>query len=70
MGEILWDLLPTGAQMGGAPANFAYHARALGAEAGVVTRVGSDALGQALQRRLEAWRLPLDLVQVDAQAPT
>ena len=29
VGEILWDLLPSGKQLGGAPANFAYHARAL-----------------------------------------
>jgi len=41
LGEVLWDLLPTGAQMGGAPANFAYHAGALGARAGVVSRVGA-----------------------------
>ena len=32
IGELLWDLLPTGAQIGGAPANFSYHARALGAD--------------------------------------
>ena len=32
VGEVLWDLLPGGKQLGGAPANFTYHARALGAE--------------------------------------
>ena len=42
VGELLWDLLPGGRQMGGAPANFACHARALGAEAYVVSRVGKD----------------------------
>ncbi len=31
LGEVLWDLLLTGPQLGGAPANFAYHAHALGA---------------------------------------
>ena len=31
LGEVLWDLLPAGEQFGGAPANFAYHAHALGA---------------------------------------
>jgi fructokinase len=30
LGELLWDLFPDGKQLGGAPANFAYHARALG----------------------------------------
>ena len=33
LGEVLWDLLPAGPQLGGAPANFTCHARALGAEA-------------------------------------
>ena len=70
LGEILWDLLPSGAQPGGAPANFAYHAQALGAQAGVVTRVGNDRLGRDLQDHLAAMNLPLDLVQVDETAPT
>jgi fructokinase len=38
MGEVLWDLLPGGRQLGGAPANFAYHAQSLGAQARVFTR--------------------------------
>jgi fructokinase len=33
LGEVLWDLLPDGRRLGGAPANFAYHASALGADA-------------------------------------
>ena len=70
LGEILWDLLPSGAQPGGAPANFAYHAQALGAQAGVVTRVGNDRLGRDLQDHLAAMNLPLDLVQVDETVPT
>jgi fructokinase len=70
LGEVLWDSLPTGAQMGGAPANFAYHARALGARAGVVTRVGQDSLGRDIRRRLEELGLPPDLVQVDEAFPT
>jgi len=35
IGEVLWDLLPGGRQFGGAPANFAYHAKALGTDAQV-----------------------------------
>ena len=70
VGEVLWDLLPAGAQPGGAPANFACHARALGADAGVVTRVGDDALGRDILRRLDALGLPTSLVQVDESAPT
>src|ERR1700733_15838933 len=54
LGEVLWDLLPTGSQLGGAPANFAYHVHALGAEAHVVTRVGNDEYGREIVRRFHA----------------
>lgn len=45
IGEILWDLLPEGKQLGGAPTNFAYHARQLGLEASIISNVGNDELG-------------------------
>ncbi len=45
LGELLWDELPSGAQLGGAPANFAYHASQLGHKAAVISAVGNDALG-------------------------
>jgi fructokinase len=70
IGEILWDLLPSGKQLGGAPANFAYHAHALGAEVRVVSRVGNDPLGLEILARLAALGLPVDGVGVDASAPT
>jgi fructokinase len=44
-GELLWDIYPDGARLGGAPANLAYHAEKLGAEATLITRVGNDELG-------------------------
>jgi fructokinase len=70
VGEVLWDLLPAGRQLGGAPANFAYHAHALGAEALVVSRVGNDALGREILDRLGSLGLPTKGVAVDAAAPT
>jgi fructokinase len=70
LGEILWDLLPEGKQLGGAPANFAYHARALGAEAAPITRVGNDALGREILEVLSALGEPTHFVQVDESAPT
>jgi fructokinase len=70
VGEVLWDLLLTGAQLGGAPANFAYHAHALGAEAQVITRVGKDDYGREIIRRFHAMGLPETGVQVDETAPT
>lgn len=49
LGEVLYDVLPEGAKLGGAPANFAYHASQFGFNAMAVSAVGNDALGdQAL----------------------
>ena len=48
IGEILWDMLPSGKALGGAPANFAYHAGRLGAEGWAVSAVGEDALGREI----------------------
>jgi fructokinase len=70
IGEILWDLLPQGRQLGGAPANFAYHARALGAEARLVSRVGKDTLGQEALERLMKLGLATELIELDDVAPT
>ncbi len=45
IGEILWDMLPAGKQLGGAPTNFAYHARQLGLRSSIISSVGNDDLG-------------------------
>ena len=45
MGEALWDVLPEGKKLGGAPANFAYHISQFGLESRVVSAVGDDKLG-------------------------
>jgi fructokinase len=70
VGEILWDLLPAGRELGGAPANFIQHARALGADAALVSRVGDDDLGRQAVDRLRARGVATDLIQVDRAAPT
>jgi len=70
LGEILWDLLPDGKQLGGAPANFAYHAKALGAEAWVVSRVGEDELGREILGRVEGLGLRRDCLTADRAHPT
>ena len=49
VGEVLWDLLPAGRQLGGAPCNFAFHCRQLGHASAIVSRVGTDALGRELR---------------------
>ena len=48
MGEALWDVLPEGKKLGGAPANFAYHASQFGLESRVVSAVGDDSLGKEI----------------------
>jgi fructokinase len=70
LGEVLWDLLPSGKQLGGAPANFTFHCRCLGADARLVTRVGDDDLGREVLDRLRSMGLPTDTVQVDPAWPT
>jgi fructokinase len=70
LGEMLWDLLPSGKQLGGAPANFAYMTALLGDHALVASRVGKDRLGNAAARRLTRLGLPATFLQVDADRPT
>jgi len=57
MGEILWDVLPTGKVLGGAPANFAYHANRYGFEGRVVSAIGRDGLGEEILETLKAKKL-------------
>lgn len=48
MGETLWDVLPEGKKIGGAPANFAYHVSQFGLPSCVVSAIGDDALGKEI----------------------
>ncbi|HEY9232812.1 MAG TPA: carbohydrate kinase [Blastocatellia bacterium] len=65
LGEIVWDLLPGGPQLGGAPTNFAYFANLLGNHSVVASRVGADTLGVETLARLQQSGLPTGYVQVD-----
>jgi len=70
IGEILWDLLPAGARIGGAPTNFSCHAAALGADAAVISRVGADASGESLLACLGEFGVATDGVSEDPGHPT
>jgi fructokinase len=70
LGELLWDLLPNGSHLGGAPANFAYVASLLGAYSVVVSRVGNDDLGHNAQHILHQHGLDAAYIQTDWQYPT
>ncbi|WP_278814649.1 carbohydrate kinase family protein, partial [Bifidobacterium pullorum] len=54
LGELLWDMLPTGKRAGGAPVNFIYHASMNGAEGVAISAVGEDELGDELLAATEA----------------
>lgn len=69
-GEVLWDRFPDGAQLGGAPANVAYHLAALGVDVALVTRVGEDADGERAIAELAAAGVDVSLVQRDPERAT
>jgi fructokinase len=70
IGELLWDLLPTGKQLGGAPTNFAYHAQALGGNALIASSIGDDALGREILDRFKSLRLSPEYIAIDKTHPT
>jgi fructokinase len=70
VGEVLWDSLPEGLFLGGAPFNVACHLRAAGTPVSMVSRVGNDRLGDEVLRRATRYGVGVDLMQVDAALPT
>ena len=70
IGELLWDILPAGPQLGGAPANYGVMAGRLGNNAYVLSRIGRDALGDEALRVLRPFPVNSAHVQVDPEQPT
>jgi len=70
IGELLWDLLPQGKQMGGAPCNFAFHAMQAGFEAHVISAIGEDEDGREILRVMSQLGLDRKHVQKRADFPT
>lgn len=65
IGELLWDLLPDGMRLGGAPANFAVMAGRLGNRAAILSRIGRDDLGRQAIDRLASMPVETNFIQVD-----
>ena len=65
LGEALWDILPTEKKLGGAPSNFAYHARRLGYDAIAISAIGRDALGDEILETLSQKQLEYLMPRVD-----
>jgi fructokinase len=70
IGEVLWDMFLDGRCLGGAPANFAYHAQQHGAEAFIVSAVGADSDGQAILDELAFRGLSLEYIAAIPDHPT
>ncbi|WP_350455828.1 carbohydrate kinase [Macellibacteroides fermentans] len=65
IGELLWDMLPSGKKAGGAPVNFVYHASLLGAESYAISAIGKDALGDEILQELDKIKLSYFIERVD-----
>ncbi len=70
IGELLFDVFPTGKKLGGAPVNFAYHVQQLGLESLAVSAIGKDALGDEIVSLLEEKRINGYVPRVDAPTGT
>lgn len=70
IGEVLWDVYLDGAHLGGAPANFASHAAALGAESWIVSAVGGDELGTRALEQLRSLGPRVDHIARDSAYAT
>lgn len=64
IGEALWDMLPEGRKIGGAPANFTYHVSQFGLDAVAVSAVGDDELGAEIRQTFEEKYLQTQLATV------
>ena len=65
IGELLWDLLPDGPRLGGAPANFTVMAGRLGSHAAILSRIGRDELGRHAIDRLDPMPVDTSCLQID-----
>ena len=69
-GEILWDVLLSGAKPGGAPMNVAYHLQKLGMSATLISKIGTDSLGDDLIAMLQKQTIDTSYIQIDKEHAT
>lgn len=70
IGEILWDRMPEGNFLGGAPFNVAYHLSKFGWSVKFISRVGADDLGAEAIRRVENLGISAEYIQIDENKST
>ena len=61
IGEVLWDILPEGAKIGGAPSNFAFHTHQFGFDAMAISALGNDVLGDQTQKEFDTVGLKYEM---------
>lgn len=70
IGEILWDYLPYGRVLGGAPANVAYHVNALGGNGYIVSGIGNDRDGRDILEKLDRLGINRQYITIHPAYPT
>jgi fructokinase len=70
VGEVLWDIFPHSSRLGGAPLNFATHAKRLGHDVCLISAVGVDDLGRQAAERIAALQVDTAFLQVTTEFPT
>lgn len=69
-GEVLWDLLPAGPVLGGAPFNFAFRINNLGDNGIIISRLGNDQYGKKALNQITEYNMNTDYIQTDKKYPT
>ena len=69
-GEALWDLLPSGPVLGGAPLNFAYRINSLGYRGVIISQLGSDSFGNQALEQMTALGMDTAFIQRTSEYPT
>lgn len=69
-GEVLWDLLPSGRVLGGAPFNFIHRVASIGDRGVMISRLGADSLGDEAMAAIAALGMDTGCIQRDARRPT
>ncbi len=69
-GEILFDIFPDGAHLGGAPLNLAAHSSLQGTNAYMLSAVGDDALGKSAIAQIDAFKIKTDYIAVMSERET
>ncbi len=70
IGEILWDIFPTGRKVGGAPMNFAFHCSQLGASGIAISELGDDELGYTIYNIMKQNKLDTNYISKNTKYPT